>query len=145
MLAQIHNFSSADSIRVIAWSFVLIVMLVVGFVAVAKVKQRMRSGEVDKNAAASAGFSLADLRQMHRDGILSDDELEKAKAKIVQAARKSVTGGGAVPAKAGDVVSAPETEVIDLEAVAGLVCPACGNTNPPGAIRCAGCGKTLSG
>jgi hypothetical protein len=89
MLAQTAGHPGfADSTRVIIWSGVLLGLLILAFAIISKVKRRLKD-EVDRNPTASSGFTLADLRQMHREGLLSDAELEKAKAKIVQAARKA--------------------------------------------------------
>jgi hypothetical protein len=48
---------------------------------------------------AEVGFTLSDLRQLHRTGKLSTEEFERAKGKIVAAARRNMPQG--VKAKPG--------------------------------------------
>jgi hypothetical protein len=79
--------SPTDTASVIVWSLVLLVFLVAGFILVAAVKKRLRDDEVSAPGAA-AGFTLSDLRQLHREGQISDDEFERAKEKIIGAAKK---------------------------------------------------------
>src|SRR3712207_8783046 len=38
---------------------------------------------------SSAGFTLADLRQLHKSGQMTDEEFEKAKSKVVEAAKRA--------------------------------------------------------
>jgi len=88
MLMQIAaQSSSSETAPVIIWSLVLIVFLVAGFMLVAAVKKRMRDDEVSAPGAA-AGFTLSDLRQLHREGQISNEEFERAKEKIIGAAKK---------------------------------------------------------
>jgi hypothetical protein len=70
---------------IIWWSLVLIAFLVLGFYAVAKVKQWAKRPD-DESAT---GFSLGDLRALHKAGKLSTEEFEKAKALIVEAAKRA--------------------------------------------------------
>jgi uncharacterized membrane protein len=84
LLSQVASHPAS----VIIWSCVLVGLLVLAFVAVGQVKKRLRD-DMDQNPAASTGFTLSDLRQLHRDGQMSDEEFEKAKIKIVDAARKA--------------------------------------------------------
>ena len=67
------------------WSAVLIALLIVALIAVAQVKKRL----MNQDEPASGGFTLADLRDMHRQGRMSDAEFERAKEVIVTAARKT--------------------------------------------------------
>jgi hypothetical protein len=71
----------------------LVAMLIVSWV-------RKRLKEPDE--PASAGFTLSDLRQLHKSGQMSDEEFERAKAKVVEAARRAaerqaVRQAGATP------------------------------------------------
>ena len=70
----------------VLWLSVLMIGLVlICFVAVAQVKKRLfRSDDT-----LSAGFTLADLRALHRSGQMSDAEFEKAKEAVVAAARRA--------------------------------------------------------
>ena len=74
---------------VVFWSIVLLLLLVAGFWVVLRLKRRL-SDDADHPPSAGAGFTLSDLRRMHREGQMSDAEFERAKAKIVEAARRTV-------------------------------------------------------
>jgi hypothetical protein len=67
------------------WSLVLVGFLVLGFYAVAKVKVWMKKDD----DVPAAGFSLSDLRALHRSGKLSTEEFEKTKGFIVEAAQRA--------------------------------------------------------
>ena len=60
-------------------------MLLVAFVIVSWVRKRLKEPE----QPVSAGFTLSDLRQLHKSGQMSDEEFERAKAKVVEAARRA--------------------------------------------------------
>jgi len=70
---------------VIWWLLVLVGCLVVGFVAVAQVKKWVTTPE----ETSGAGFSLSDLRALHKSGKLSTEEYEKTKTLIVEAAKRA--------------------------------------------------------
>jgi hypothetical protein len=76
--------SSGSMLRVIGWSLVLICLLVVGFFAISRLRQWMRDDEMP---APGIGFTLSDLRQLHKQGQMTDEEFERAKAKIVGGAK----------------------------------------------------------
>jgi hypothetical protein len=69
---------------VFGWSLVLICLLVGGFFAISKLRQWMRE---DDAPASPIGFTLSDLRQLHKQGQMTDEEFERAKAKIVGSAK----------------------------------------------------------
>jgi hypothetical protein len=77
----------ADIASVIIWSALLIGLLVLGMAWAAKLRRRMKAE--DDAPAAPAGFTLSDLRAMHRQGQLTDEEFERAKEKVVLAAKKA--------------------------------------------------------
>ncbi len=65
--------------HVLPWLAVLALLVVAGGVAVWFVRRWLgRSG-----ASGPAGFSLQELRQLHAQGRLTDDEFERAKASII--------------------------------------------------------------
>ena len=68
---------------VIGWSLVLIFLLLAGFFVVARLRSWLKSDD----EPAGIGFSLSDLKRLHREGKLSDEELEKARSKILGAAK----------------------------------------------------------
>jgi hypothetical protein len=74
-----------DYTRIFVWSLALLGVLAVGLLVVSKVKRRLQ----EPDAPVSAGFTLSDLRQLHKSGQMTDEEFERAKAKVVEAARKA--------------------------------------------------------
>jgi hypothetical protein len=74
-----------DYTRIFVWSLALLGVLAVGLLVVSKVKRRLQ----EPDPPASAGFTLSDLRQLHKSGQMSDEEFERAKAKVVEAAKKA--------------------------------------------------------
>ena len=66
--------------RVIAWSAVLAVM-VFGFFIVAVILKR-RSGRVD-SSGPSPPFTLDQLRRLHRDGQLTDQQYDIARQRVI--------------------------------------------------------------
>jgi hypothetical protein len=74
-----------DTSSVIVWSVVLVGFLVVMFVGVTYLRKWVTRGE----SSPIGGFSLAELRQLHKAGQMTDEEFERAKAKIVAAAQKA--------------------------------------------------------
>lgn len=71
--------------NVMWWSIVLIGLIVVAFIAVAQIKKRMlRDDDV-----SGSGFSLGDLRALHRQGKMTGEEFEKAKQAILEAMKRS--------------------------------------------------------
>ena len=70
---------------IIKLSLLLVVLIVIGWVTVWQVRRRMTSPD----ESSGAGFTLSDLRQLHKSGQMSDEEFERAKAKVVDAARRA--------------------------------------------------------
>lgn len=71
--------------NVVWWVAVLIVLLLAGFVAVSWAKKRL----LRDDDATATGFTLADLRVLHREGRMSNEEFEKAKQAMVAAIRRA--------------------------------------------------------
>src|SRR5690349_4787837 len=78
-----HHYSSSD---VILWSLMLIGLIVAGWLTVWQVKRRLQGTE---DVLGNAGFTLSDLRRLHKSGQMSDEEFEKAKARVLEAARRA--------------------------------------------------------
>ena len=70
---------------VLTWSVVLIGLVVAGFAVAMHVKKRL----METSDPRSAGFTLSDLRALHREGKMSDAEFEKAKGAVVEAAKRA--------------------------------------------------------
>ena len=62
-------------------------IVVVGAVAISFIRRWMKGGAGD----GQIGFSLSELRQMHAEGRLSKEELEKAEKHLVDRVRSSMT------------------------------------------------------
>ena len=70
---------------VLVWSLVLVGLLLVLFVAVAQFKKRL----VKPEDGMAGGFTLSDLRALHKAGKMTDAEFEKAKESVVAAAKRA--------------------------------------------------------
>jgi hypothetical protein len=67
------------------WLVVLIGLLLAAFVAVVQVKKRL----LRSDDSHGSGFTLSDLRRLHREGKMTDEEFEKAKQIIVVGAQRA--------------------------------------------------------
>ena len=76
MLAQANTTNS-----IIFWSLILIGLIVAGWLTVWQVRRRLQRDDTLGNA----GFTLSDLRQLHKSGQMTDEEFERAKARVVDA------------------------------------------------------------
>lgn len=70
---------------VIGWSLVLIVLVIAAFFVVMRVKNWLT--EDHEEVARGPGFSLSDLRELHRAGKMTDEEFELAKNQILSGAK----------------------------------------------------------
>jgi len=84
-LAQ-RTIGEAGAADVLLWSGVLVVGVVIGTILVLAIRRRLDHD----GTAVGEGFLLSDLRVMHQQGQLSDDEFEQAKAAMI--GRMSNTG-----------------------------------------------------
>ncbi len=73
--------------KILIASLVLIALVVVGLLVVSQVKKRLTSEEEGKGQPG--GFTLSDLRDLHKSGQMSNEEFERAKAQIIDAARRA--------------------------------------------------------
>ena len=89
MLAQVHDTKS-----IIIWSLLLIGLIVAGWLTVWQVRRRLQRDDTLGNA----GFTLSDLRQIHKSGQMTDEEFDRAKARVVEAARKAAERDAAAAA-----------------------------------------------
>jgi len=72
-------FAAANDARnIVIWSAVLLAVVILGFGLVVWVKRRLQG----QPTAPTLGFSLADLRELHRTGKISDEEYERARGKM---------------------------------------------------------------
>ena len=77
--------AEADSSRIVIWSIALLALLVAGWFTVAWVKRWVSASD----DGPADGFTLSDLRRLHRSGQMSDEEFERAKGAIVDATRRA--------------------------------------------------------
>src|SRR5437868_12272546 len=81
----IAQAGSANSVSVIIWSGVLLGLIILAFLAYAALKRWMKDPEVSSSAT---GFTLSDLRELHRQGKMTTEEFEMARTKMVASAKK---------------------------------------------------------
>jgi hypothetical protein len=67
------------------WLGILVVLVLLGFGGYMIFVRWMKSSATDEGAG---GFSLSDLRAMHKAGKISTEEFEKTKAKMLSAAKR---------------------------------------------------------
>jgi len=88
MLAALRFLADDDDpFGVIIACFFLVVIVACGAYAVVWLRKRYWGGEADD--VPHVGFTLGDLRQLHKSGRISDQEFERAKEKIVDAAKRA--------------------------------------------------------
>ena len=85
ILAQSEDFSYGSFFF---WCLFAIALLVGGFFAVKWVRRWAK--EDDSLAAGAIGFTLSDLRQLHKAGQMTDEEFERAKTKMVAATKAAI-------------------------------------------------------
>ena len=102
--------------QILFWAAVLVGAAVLLGAAFYVIRKWMLAGE-DPDESMSMGFTLADLRQMHHDGQLSDEEFEYAKRKMTARMRADLE-----PASESE----PAEEPADLGDITEL-----GGDNPP--------------
>jgi uncharacterized membrane protein len=73
--------------KLFVWSLILVAVVVAGFMLVAWVKRRVQHQDM----APTLGFSLADLRELHRTGKISDEEYERARGKMAASLKRQET------------------------------------------------------
>ena len=84
-LLPVAQGGEGSILPVFGWSLVLICLLVGGFFAISRLRQWMRE---DDTPVSGIGFTLSDLRQIHKQGQMTDEEFERAKAKIIGSAKQ---------------------------------------------------------
>jgi uncharacterized membrane protein len=72
---------SADAVRSIFFWLVIAVFLLLGMAVVIFLVRKRLSPDEDFRGE---GFTLADLRQLHKSGQMTDEEFERAKAQLLK-------------------------------------------------------------
>jgi hypothetical protein len=84
MLAQTNTDNSNTSIFV--WTIALIAVVLLGFMIVSWARRRLTK----QDESLTTGFTLSDLRRLHKDGKISTEEFERAKAAIVATSKAAL-------------------------------------------------------
>jgi hypothetical protein len=76
------NLAQAGSVgSVIGWCLVLVTLVFAGFFTLVRLRRWMK----EDPAPLGIGFTLDDLRAMHKRGEMTDEQFEKARQKMVKA------------------------------------------------------------
>ena len=78
-------------------SLVLLALVFAGWLTVWQVRRRL----TQPDESSGAGFTLSDLRRLHKSGQMSDEEFERAKSKVVDAAKRAAERDLAAKAAGG--------------------------------------------
>lgn len=70
---------------IVVRSLVIVALVIAAFFGVVRLRAWLQSD--DEPAATGPAFSLSDLKQLHRDGQLTDEEFERMRSKMVGAAK----------------------------------------------------------
>ncbi len=76
-----------DSSEILWWLGVILAAVVAILLVAIIVRRRFMAGEQDAENPAASGFTLGDLREMHRNGQLNDEEFEVAKKGMIARSR----------------------------------------------------------
>ena len=85
---------------ILLWSAVLLAVVVVGFLIVVAVRKHYHQSDTS-GSLGGPGFTLQDLRQMRREGSITEQQYEKLRAQIIG----TVTADDAASAPPGDDAS----------------------------------------
>jgi len=89
-----HLLAQSDSIaQPLIWSLILILIIMVLFVAVGLYRKWMKS----EDTTGGEGFTLSDLRKLHKAGQMTDEEFEKAKKVLIGSVKASAEKMGQTP------------------------------------------------
>lgn len=93
------NLADADPVGVVFACIFLLIVVLAGAYAVTWLRKRLWG--MDDSDVPAMGFTLGDLRQLHREGKISDSEFERAREKVVAAAQRVAEKDAAKPPGAG--------------------------------------------
>lgn len=103
---------ASETASILVLSGLILVLCVVGFVLIAWARKRLKS---DDSGLGPTGFTLADLRRLHKQGQITDQEYERARAQLVSAAQRSINqeeqaAGGSPSAVSPQIKFRPDDE-----------------------------------
>jgi len=83
-LTHASTLGASGAGGIFLWSIILIILLVIGAAGVMRLRRWLKE---DDAPTGGIGFTLSDLRQLHKQGQMTDEEFERARAKMVAAGR----------------------------------------------------------
>lgn len=86
MIAQSNASKDVPLGSLLVLLLALLAIVVIGLVIVTQVKKRMDNADAP---SITSGFTLSDLRRLHKAGQVSDQEFEIAKLRVVEAAKRA--------------------------------------------------------
>ncbi len=91
MLAAVQTSSSSGTGSAFSelwpWLLGLVILILIGGAVIGIIRKWMRGSDESEQI----GFSLGDLRTLHRDGKLSAEELKQAEAKIISRVQSGIS------------------------------------------------------
>jgi hypothetical protein len=90
------SLAQEESGSVLFWALILLALLVGMFLVVNYLKKWFRGAQED--LGGGTGFTLADLRALHKSGKMTDEEFELAKHQVVQAVQAATAKAAAAKA-----------------------------------------------
>ena len=99
-----------DTGSILIWSFILIALVVVGFLGALYVKKWTAQVEEPDDGA---GFTLGDLRRLHKEGKITGDEFEKASVQMISATRRAVARSAEMAAETAKQRGIPVATDVD--------------------------------
>ena len=81
------NQQGGSFAELLPWLLLLVGIVVAGAVAISFIRRWMK----DDGRPRQIGFTLSDLRQMHAEGRLSKEELEKAEQHLIKKVRSTMS------------------------------------------------------
>ena len=82
MIALAQDGQGDPFLEIAPWLAALIALVVVGAMVITWLRRRLYPSDRDRSGSRS-GFTLHELRALHRDGELSDEEFENARAAML--------------------------------------------------------------
>jgi len=83
--ASVLAQDAGAAVSIVGLCLILVALLLVGFFAVAWLRRWLRRGD----DVPAGGFTLGDLRALHKSGKISTEEFERTKSQIVGALRQA--------------------------------------------------------
>jgi hypothetical protein len=100
-IAGSHPFiiaQEADTGSVLLWAFVLILLIVLGFLGAMSLRKWLAKEEDEPDNPM--GFTLGDLRAMHTKGQITTEEFEKAKVLMIAGTKRAADRAAQAAAEA---------------------------------------------